>query len=91
MAPGRRGVEIQCAPLDRIVGDTLTLAETTRPGTEAHGATFIDGALMLGGGVPVDAAGSLVGAVGVSGAPSGEIDDACARAGIDAVAADLAF
>ncbi len=72
-------------------GDTLTLAETTRPGTEAHGATFIDGALMLGGGVPVDAAGSLVGAVGVSGAPSGEIDDACARAGIDAVAADLAF
>ena len=35
--------------------------------------------------------GSIVGGVGVSGAPGGELDDACARAGIDAVAADLAF
>ena len=48
-------------------------------------------ALMLGGGVPVDAAGSMVGGVGVSGAPSGEMDDACARAGIEEVAVDLAF
>jgi uncharacterized protein GlcG (DUF336 family) len=72
-------------------GDTLTLSETTKPGTEAYGANFITEALMLGGGVPVEAAGSIVGAVGVSGAPSGEMDDGCARAGIDAVAADLAF
>ncbi|HEX9702025.1 MAG TPA: heme-binding protein [Rhodospirillales bacterium] len=46
---------------------------------------------MLGGGVPVEAQGSIIGAVGVSGAPGGDMDDACARAGIDAVAADLAF
>jgi uncharacterized protein GlcG (DUF336 family) len=71
--------------------DTLALSESTKPGSEAYGANFIDGALMLGGGVPVDAAGSLVGAVGVSGAPSGQMDDACARAGIQVVADDLAF
>lgn len=71
--------------------DTLTLSETTKPGTEAYGANFITEALMLGGGVPVEAHGSIIGAVGVSGAPSGEMDDGCARAGIDAVAADLAF
>jgi uncharacterized protein GlcG (DUF336 family) len=71
--------------------DTLTLSETTKPGSEAYGANFITEALMLGGGVPVEAQGSIIGAVGVSGAPGGDMDDACARAGIDAVAADLAF
>lgn len=71
--------------------DTLTLSETTKPGSEAYGANFITEVLMLGGGVPVEAHGSIVGGVGVSGAPGGEMDDACARAGIDAVAADLAF
>lgn len=72
-------------------GDTLTLSETTKPGSEAYGANFITEALMLGGGVPVEAHGSIIGAVGVSGAPSGAMDDGCSRAGIDAVAADLAF
>jgi uncharacterized protein GlcG (DUF336 family) len=37
---------------------------------------------MLGGGVLVEAGGSMVGAVGVSGAPTGELDDACARSGV---------
>jgi len=71
--------------------DTLSLSETTAPGSEAYGANFITEALMLGGGVPVEAQGGIVGGVGVSGAPGGDIDDACARAGIDAIAADLAF
>lgn len=71
--------------------DTLTLAGAARPGGEAFGANYIDGALMLGGGVPVDAAGALVGGVGVSGAPGGAMDDDCARAGIAAVADRLAF
>jgi uncharacterized protein GlcG (DUF336 family) len=71
--------------------DTLTLSETTKPGSEAYGANFITEALMLGGGVPVEAQGSIIGAVGVSGAPGGDMDDACARAGIDAVASDLEF
>lgn len=71
--------------------DTLALSGTTKPGSEAYAANFISDALMLGGGVPVEAQGSIVGGVGVSGAPGGDIDDACARAGIDAVAADLEF
>jgi uncharacterized protein GlcG (DUF336 family) len=71
--------------------DTLALSENTKPGSEAYGANFITDALMLGGGVPVEAQGSIVGAVGISGAPSGEMDDACARAGIEAIALDLEF
>ena len=70
---------------------TTELSEATAPGQEAFGARDITNALMLGGGVPVDAAGTMVGAVGVSGAPSGLDDENCAQAGIDAVADQLAF
>ena len=71
--------------------DTLSMAELTEAGKEASGVRFIDQALMIGGGVTVEAAGSIVGGVGVSGAPGGAADDACARVGIAAVQADLEF
>jgi uncharacterized protein GlcG (DUF336 family) len=45
--------------------------------------------LMSAGGLPIVVSGSLVGAVGVSGAPAGETDEECAQAGIDAVLDDL--
>jgi uncharacterized protein GlcG (DUF336 family) len=45
--------------------------------------------VMSPGGVPVEVGGALVGAVGVSGAPSGETDEECALAGIAAVQDDL--
>lgn len=41
------------------------------------------------GGLPIAVGDDVVGAVGVSGSPGGEKDAACARAGIDKVAADL--
>jgi uncharacterized protein GlcG (DUF336 family) len=37
---------------------------------------------MSGGGLPIQVGGALLGAVGVSGAPSGETDEACAQAGL---------
>lgn len=49
----------------------------------------IDGLVMSAGGLPINAAGTILGGVGVSGAPSGETDEKCAKAGIDAVIADL--
>lgn len=69
--------------------DTTELVANTGPGSPAAGARDITNALMLGGGVLVEAGGRLVGAVGVSGAPSGEEDDACARAGIEAIQGEL--
>lgn len=71
--------------------DTLALAEETLPGTISSGIRDLSQALALGGGVPVDAAGSLVGGVGVSGAPGPDLDDGCARAGIAAVEDDISF
>ncbi len=47
------------------------------------------GLLISAGGLPVTAAGSIIGGIGVSGAPSGKIDERCARAGLDAVRTDI--
>lgn len=68
---------------------TLELAESTGPHSPQSGARFIDGVLMLGGGIPIMASGSIVAGIGVAGAPSGETDHGCAQAGIDAVTEKL--
>jgi uncharacterized protein GlcG (DUF336 family) len=49
----------------------------------------IDTLLIAAGGIPVNVAGSLLGGIGVSGAPSGVIDEECAQAGLAAVKDDL--
>lgn len=41
--------------------------------------------LILGGGLPIEIAGEVVGGIGVGGAPGTQLDDACARAGLDAI------
>ena len=46
-----------------------------------------DSILMLGGGLPIEMAGEVVGAIGVGGAPGTHLDDACAEAGLDAIGA----
>ncbi len=49
----------------------------------------IDGLIMSAGAVAIQVGGSLVGGVGVSGAPGGETDEECAQAGVDKVMDDL--
>ena len=71
--------------------NTTDLLEMTGPGKPQSGVREITGALVLGGGVMIEAAGSMVGAIGVSGAPGGELDDVCAEAGIAAIEEDIAF
>ena len=51
----------------------------------------MQGIIVMDGGVQIRVAGSLVGAVGVSGAPGGDIDAECARGGIDKVRDILDF
>lgn len=51
----------------------------------------LDALVVSAGGLPIRAAGILVGGVGVSGAPSGEQDERCAAAGVAAVQEDLDF
>ncbi len=49
----------------------------------------LDGLVMSAGGVAIQVGGSLVGGVGVSGAPSGKTDEECAQAGVDKIIDDL--
>ena len=46
-----------------------------------------DQVLMLGGGLPIEIDGEVVGGIGVGGAPGAHLDDACAQAGLDAIGA----
>jgi len=71
--------------------NTLGLADNSQAGKEASGVRDIPGVLMLGGGVVIETGGELIGAVGVSGAPGGSLDEACAVKGLEAIADDLDF
>jgi uncharacterized protein GlcG (DUF336 family) len=51
----------------------------------------VDGILVLDGGLPVVVAGSMVGAIGVSGAPGGDLDEQCAQEALDALADRIEF
>jgi uncharacterized protein GlcG (DUF336 family) len=71
--------------------NTSELAEATQPGRPSSGVRDVPGVVALGGGMMVEAGGSLLGAIGVSGAPGGKEDDACAAAGIAAIRDDIEF
>ncbi|WP_296519666.1 heme-binding protein [Rhodoplanes sp.] len=64
---------------------TSELVTATQPGSSQAGVRGLPGTVVLGGGVLVEAGGAVVGAIGVSGAPSGEADDTCAKTGIEAI------
>ena len=49
----------------------------------------LDGLVISAGGIPINIGGSILGGIGVSGAPSGKTDEKCAQAGLDAVRDDL--
>jgi len=53
------------------------------------GAVHLTGIIAAQGALPIKAGDEVIGAVGVSGAPGGEKDEACAKAGIDKVADQL--
>lgn len=69
--------------------DTTELAKATQPGQPSSGLRSMPRVAAFGGGVMIQGAGTLFGAIGVSGAPSGDADDVCAKAGIEAIQVDL--
>jgi uncharacterized protein GlcG (DUF336 family) len=70
--------------------DTLAFAASTADPRHS-GVRSIPRVVAVGGGVLVEAGGSILGAIGVSGAPGGEADDACAKAGVEAIRDDISF
>ena len=53
------------------------------------GAVHLSGIIAAQGALPIKVGDDVIGAVGVSGAPGGEKDEACAKTGIDKVADQL--
>jgi uncharacterized protein GlcG (DUF336 family) len=68
---------------------TSELAAATQAGRAQSGIRHRPGVAAVGGGLMIEASGSLLGAIGVSGAPGGKEDDLCAAAGIEAIRADI--
>jgi uncharacterized protein GlcG (DUF336 family) len=58
-------------------------------GNPNAGALFLTNITPAQGALPIKIGNETIGSVGVSGAPGGDKDEACAKAGIDKVAADL--
>ena len=70
---------------------TAALAEATAPGKPQSGIRQRPRVAAVGGGLFIEGAGALLGGIGVSGAPGGEADEACARAGIAAIQSKIDF
>lgn len=69
--------------------DTAGLAEFISGNPQNAGLRDMDDRLVIqAGGLPIRIGGALVGGIGVGGAPSGDVDAACARAGLDAIGAE---
>lgn len=71
--------------------DTAALAEATQAGKPQSGLRERPRVAAVAGGLLVESAGALLGGIGVSGAPGGDRDDVCARAGVAAIRDSLEF
>lgn len=70
---------------------TGEIEKVTRPGMPQSGIRNRPRIAAVAGGLVIEAGGALVGGIGVSGAPRGEFDDACATAGIASIRDSLEF
>jgi uncharacterized protein GlcG (DUF336 family) len=69
--------------------DTAGLAGFIGGNPENSGLRDMDSRMVIqAGALPIRIGGALVGGIGVGGAPSGAIDETCARSGLDAIGAE---
>jgi uncharacterized protein GlcG (DUF336 family) len=69
--------------------NTQDFAAETQAGKPSSGIRQLPNVVAVGGGVLIEAGGSIVGAIGVSGAPGGDADELCAKAGLAAIRDDI--
>jgi uncharacterized protein GlcG (DUF336 family) len=69
--------------------NTTELAQATQPGRPQSGIRHRPDVAAVGGGLMIEAGGTLLGGIGVSGAPGGKEDDGCAGSGIEAIREDI--
>jgi uncharacterized protein GlcG (DUF336 family) len=64
---------------------TSDLAKSIQSGQMSAGLAQLPHVAMLAGGLVIEAGGTVLGGIGVAGAPGGDKDEACAKAGLDAI------
>ena len=85
-------IQIATEKANAVILSGVTSAEFRRHRDDIRQEmNHVDGILVLEGGVPIRAAGTLVGAVGVSGAPGGDKDEACGLKALETVRERLEF
>jgi uncharacterized protein GlcG (DUF336 family) len=70
---------------------TSDLSKSIKSGQMDPGLVRLPHVAMLAGGLMIEAGGTLLGGIGVSGAPGGDKDEECARAGLDAIRDKIDF
>jgi uncharacterized protein GlcG (DUF336 family) len=87
---------VSAAAVDASKGKAYASAGFGRPsgalGQAARtnpGFLQVPGFVLLAGGLPIRSGGAVRAGIGVGGAPTGQIDESCARAGIAAIASSL--
>jgi uncharacterized protein GlcG (DUF336 family) len=70
---------------------TADIMKATEAGSALSGIRNRPRVAAVAGGRLIESGGALVGGIGVSGAPRGDLDDVCTQAGIDAIRDSLEF
>jgi uncharacterized protein GlcG (DUF336 family) len=65
--------------------DTSALVERSKTNPALVNLFKLPNLLLLGGGIVVKVGDEVVGAIGAAGAPGADLDEACARAGLDKI------
>jgi len=71
--------------------NTVDLDRVSQPGMQQSGIRYRPRVVVVAGGMIIEGAGTLLGGIGVSGAPGGDRDDLCAKAGIGAIQDSIDF
>lgn len=72
-------------------GNSGEFAKAVQSGQLSADLARLPHVVALAGGLAIEAAGTVLGAVGVAGAPGGDKDEECAKAGLDAIRDKLDF
>jgi uncharacterized protein GlcG (DUF336 family) len=88
----RFAIEIAERKANAVILSGVSSGEFRKNRADIHAElNEISGVILMAGGLPIRAGGSLIGAVGVSGAPGSEKDEACVAAALKAVQERLDF
>ena len=68
-----------------LKGDTMAIAERAKGGGEITPLAKLPHLLFFPGGVVIKLDNEVIGAIGAAGAPGGNLDDGCAKAGLEKI------